>query len=108
SSFTINAGSSCTLNGFNLTLTSFTNAGNFTFQGTEVVNTAPTNLAGSTITYNGTATSPVLSTWTYQNLAINGSGAFNAAGNLTVNGRLSLTAGTLNTTASNYSITVSS
>ncbi|MFA5975688.1 MAG: hypothetical protein WC859_05915, partial [Elusimicrobiota bacterium] len=110
STLTIIAGSSVTLNGFDLMLSSFTNAGNFLFKGTEQVGSIPLSLSGSTITYTArSGESPVLSSWTYQNLIINGSGGtFNAAGNLTIKENLTLSAGTLNTTESNYAVTVSS
>jgi len=76
STLTINAGTSTvTLDGFNLTLSSFTNGGNIFLKGTELVSTAPDNLVGSTVTYNNTSgTNLVFSTWTYQSLVINGNG----------------------------------
>src|SRR6185295_3263244 len=43
STLTINAGSTITLAGFNLTVTSFTNAGNLSFKGTEQVSSVPSN-----------------------------------------------------------------
>src|SRR5262249_9062944 len=67
-------------------------------------------LAGSTVTYNATSGSPVvMSTWTYRRLQINGTSQnFPAAGNLTIQESLVLTAGTLDATATPYSVTVSS
>jgi len=97
SSLTINSGTAMvTLNGFNLTLSSFTNAGNFLFKGSEQVSTAPNNLAGSSVTYTGITTNlPFLSTWTYRNAVINGTGTFTTNGNTSVNGQLNINAGTL-------------
>src|SRR6185369_647127 len=64
------------LNGSSLTVNStFTNSGDFRFQGVEQVSTAPVSLAGSTITYQATSgTVLILSTSTYQHLTINGTG----------------------------------
>ena len=57
---------------------------------------APDNILGSTVVYNATSgTVPVLSTWTYMNLQINGAGGkFLTTGNITVNQALTMTAGT--------------
>jgi len=66
-------------------------------------------VAGSTVTYTSLGTSIVLSTWTYRNLRINGSGAvFNSTGSLSVLENVTLTAGTLDMTSNNYALTVSS
>src|SRR6185295_18233322 len=110
SSLTINSGAAnLTLAGFNLTLSSFTNAGTLVLVGTETVTTAPNNLAGSTVTFNSAGISIVLSTWTYRNLRINGTGGtFNATGAIDVDENLTLSAGTLDMTAGNYSLTISS
>ncbi len=100
------------LQGENMTVSgNLTNADNFRLKGTENVSAAPTGVAGSTITYNnGGGTNLVYSTWTYKNLFINGAGTFNpsSAVGLTVNENLTVAAGTLDTTASNYSITAGS
>src|SRR5207237_212179 len=82
-----------------ITLSSFTNSGNLDLLGTELVTSAPNNLAGSSVTYTSGGISIVLSSWTYKNLIINGSGGtFNTppATSLAVNETLSLLAGTLN------------
>ena len=103
STLTIMAGSSLTLSGFNLTLSSFTNYGTFVLLGSEAVSSAPSNLAGSTVTYNGGGV--VTSTWTYANLAINNmNGTFQATGALSVSENLTLTTGTFN--ANNKDIAV--
>ena len=96
STLSIVAASSVTLNGFTLTLSSFSNAGLLVFKGNEAVVPTPDNILGSTIVYNATSgTVPVLSTWTYANLQINGAGGkFLATGNLTINQALTITAGT--------------
>src|SRR5439155_7087852 len=76
STVAINAGGTLDLNGFNMTLSSFTNSGNFRLQGAESVSSAPKNLIGSTVTYTATSGTPlVFSTWTYQILQINGPGS---------------------------------
>ncbi len=108
STLTINGGASLTLSGFNLTCSSITNAGNFIFRGTETVTSVPNNLAGSTVTYNATSGIVLLlSTWTYTNLQINGSGGtFKPQAAVVTNENLIVAAGTLDTVASSsYSIT---
>jgi twitching motility protein PilI len=55
STVTIAARGALELAGYNLTLSSFTNAGNFLFNGTEAVSTSPWCLAGSTVTYAANA-----------------------------------------------------
>jgi len=54
-------------------------------------------VAGSTATYNGSLSNAVvLSSWTYKNLQINGSGTFLPLGEpLTIQENLTLTQGTL-------------
>ena len=97
------------LAGLGLSISSFTNAGSFVLQSLEGVKSAPLNLAGSSVTYNATSGAPlVFSTWTYRNLIINGSGAtFTVVGgSVTVNENLTLTAGTFDSSASNFTIGV--
>src|SRR5439155_48255 len=103
STLTINAGTATvTLGGYSMTVSSFTNAGNFLFSGTETVKSAPNNLAGSTVTYNSGGSSIVLSTWTYRNLQINGAnGTFTVVNSsIGVKENLTLAAGTLDASAS--------
>jgi len=50
SSLTINSAATLTLNGYNFTLSSFTNSGSVVIMGTEPVTTAPNNLAYSSVT----------------------------------------------------------
>jgi hypothetical protein len=73
---------------------------------------APNNLAGSSVTYAATSGSaPILSSWTYRNLAVNGSGAtYRTTGALTVNEVLTLSGGTLQLSgpATLYGLTVKS
>ena len=85
----------------------FSNSGNFTFNGSEAVSPAPTNVAGSSITYTATSgTVPLLSTWTYRNLVFNGSGGtFASTGTLTVAENLTVTAGTLSVGKSTVTFT---
>ncbi|MFA6256700.1 MAG: hypothetical protein WCT29_00090 [Candidatus Paceibacterota bacterium] len=55
----------------------------------------------------GAEPSNTIKNWTYQNLAIDGTGAtFELPANTDVNGNLTITAGTLDATASNYNINV--
>ena len=56
--------------------------------GTEPVTTAANNLSGSTVTYVSAGASIVMSTWTYDNLQINGAGTFVQKGDLTIGGNL--------------------
>src|ERR1019366_5335295 len=98
STLTINSGTgTLTLNGYGLTVSSFTNAGNLVLTGTEAVASAPNGLAGSSITYSGAGTGTVFSTWTYRNLVINGAGGtFNspAVGSQNINETFTILAGT--------------
>src|SRR5262249_53573329 len=97
STLTVNSGTTTlTLNGYNLSLSSFTNGGNFYFHGNEQVGAAPAGLVGSSVTYNGTATNlPFLSTWTYRNVVIGGTGTFTTNGNTSINGNFTVNAGTI-------------
>src|SRR5262249_13463062 len=110
STLTIQSGSSVTLAGFNLTLSSFTNAGTFVLRGTEQVSSIPNNLTGSTVAYvSSGGNSLVISSWTYRNLWINGTSAYNLTAALNVLENLTISAGTVDTTAGNsYAVTVSS
>jgi len=110
STLTVNSGATLTLNGFVLTVTSFTNAGSFVFLGTENVTSAPNSLSGSSVTYNATSgTTPIFSTWTYRNLVFNGSGGtFQLQAALPVNENFVITAGSVTTSSSNWNITASS
>src|SRR5439155_14814517 len=77
----------------------------------ETVTSVPNNKVGSTVTYNATTGSPVvLSTWTYRNLVINGANTTFTivSSSIAVKENLTLTAGTLDASSSNYGITVSS
>ena len=100
STLTINSGSTVTLAGFGVSLSSFTNAGILALSGTENVTTAPNNLIGSTVTYIATSGSSVVnSSWTYSNLIINGTGGtFSnpATGSLGINQKLLVQAGAFN------------
>ena len=99
SSLTIQAGSTVTLNGYSLTLSSFTVGGNLVLLGTETVSSIPNLLAGSSVTYIGSGSSVVMSSWSYRNLVINGSGGtFNLASGFTlaVNEMFTVSSGTLN------------
>ena len=68
----------------------------------------PNNVGGSTVTYGANSgTVAILSTWTYRNLVVNGSGGtFNLSSGIVVNEGLILTTGTVSTTGSNYPINV--
>jgi hypothetical protein len=86
------------LAGYNVTASSISVLGELRLRGTETVSSVPDLLAGSTVSYTHTSgTNLVYSTWTYHHLHINGAGAtYNAAGSLTVDGDLTISAGTLN------------
>jgi|GEM_PF-3776110 len=83
------------------------NSGNLSFKGSEQITPAPTNLAGSTVTYTATTgTVPILSTWTYANLIFNGAGGtFSTSNALTVSENFTKTAGTLSMTGSTLTFT---
>src|SRR5262249_31405708 len=68
STITVASGATFSLQGSSLTVSSWTNAGNVVIVGTETTTTRPLNIAGSTITYNSTGSSIILSTWVYRNL----------------------------------------
>ena len=94
---TINTGSTLDLAGYTLTV-----AGNLTNNGLLRLKGAEGSIAAvgfggtSTVEYYGTTGPYTIQNWTYQNLKINGAGAtFNIPGNLTVNGNLDITTGTL-------------
>jgi len=110
STVTIMSGNTLSLAGQGLQISSFTNAGSFILQSLEGVTSAPLNMIGSSVTYTATSGSPIVfSTWTYSNLIINGGAAtiFSVASpSITVNGSLSLSGGTLDTTAGNFPIGV--
>lgn len=83
-------------------------SGTLQLQGGETVSTIDTISAGSTVVYNGTtAFTGLVAGTSYSNLTFNGSGGtwtLNAA--LDVNGTLTITAGILDVSTSNYAITV--
>ena len=112
STLTVVLGSTFTLNGNQLAISSFTNRGSFVLLGTETVTPQPTNVTASSVTYNATSgSSLVYSSWTYSNLIVKGPSAATfslTASSLTVNQSLSITSGTFTTTGSNYPIAVSS
>jgi len=98
SSLTVRSGSSVTLAGFDLRLSSFSNAGNVLLRGTEFVSTAIDSVANSTVTYNApSGNSVIFSTWTYMGLAINGGPAaiYTPTGNITIGRSFTITAGIL-------------
>src|SRR5262249_147227 len=111
STVTVAAGSTFSTGGRKITVSSFTIAGNFTLQGKEnvTVPVAPLLVAGSTVTYNATSgNATIISTWSFQNLWINGAATFAPASSLVINQNLVLSAGTFNLSASTYNITLSS
>jgi hypothetical protein len=66
----------------------------------------PTLQAGSTVEYQG-ASATSLELTTFYNLILNGTGPLSLSGNTTLGGNLTITAGTLTTTANNFSLDVS-
>jgi uncharacterized protein (AIM24 family) len=98
------------LSGKNLTVSgsggSFTvqSGGNLQLQGGETITGTPTLNSGSTVTYDGTATSYTIKNYSYSNLTINGSSTFELPANLTVNSTLTITSGRLSQ-ANTYNLT---
>ena len=78
------------------------NGGNLQLQGGETL-TTPTLNSGSTVTYDGAASSYTLKNYTYSNLAINGPSTFELPANLTVNSTATITSGRLS--QSGYNLT---
>ena len=109
STLTVESGASRSHVGNALTISSFTVGGNFILVGTETISRPPVILVGSSVTYISNGASLILSSWTYRNLVINGSGGVFvvSGGSVTVNENLTLTAGTLDDSA-NFAIGVSS
>lgn len=115
SSITIGTNGIFILNGNNLVLTgsTFTNSGTLRLKGSETLTdfTGFTNSSSAgTVTYQSTdnTTYNGLPTGSYNhwNLTINSSGStYNLNNNLVANNALTITAGTLDTTASNYNVT---
>lgn len=96
STVSIVATSSLSLNGFDMTISSLSNAGILVLQGSENVTAAPDNILGSTVIYNATSGSGVIyATWTYANLVVGNGGAatFTPTSDLTVKQGLTLSAG---------------
>ncbi len=93
----VNAGNTLRTKGLNITISSGIISGELVVSGTETLTNIPALLSGSTVTYIATAGQPVIcTTWTYQNLQVNGPGfTYQAKGQLTVNQDLSIPAGTL-------------
>ena len=113
SSLTIASGAIFDLNGNSLSFgagDTFTNSGTFRLQGGETISNRPAGTIGGTVTYNGTANYSItpgllVAGNSYTNLTFNGTGGSWALGAaLTVNGTLSLAAGSF--AAGNNSVTV--
>ncbi|MDO8512468.1 MAG: DUF2341 domain-containing protein [bacterium] len=105
-----NSAGTLDLNDKNLTATSATfsnDNGTIALQGGETITGLTQDATHGTFLYYGTSGPYTLKNYTYNNLTINGSGAtFNLPAALTVNGNLTITAGTLDATASNYGLNV--
>jgi hypothetical protein len=104
------SGNNLTVNGSLGTLV-VQDGGTLRLQGGETITANASNpqlQSGSTVYYDGTSGPYTLKNYTtYQGLTIDGSGAtFNLPAALDVNGNLTITAGTLDTTASNYQTNV--
>ncbi|MFA5926665.1 MAG: DUF2341 domain-containing protein, partial [Patescibacteria group bacterium] len=109
-SATVSAGT-FNINGRNLTTAgvfTVSSGATFSLTGDETITNGTTTLAsGSTVAYVATSGTRAIKNWSYPNLTINGSGGtFNLPADTTVSGNLTLTAGTLDVTASNYSLSV--
>ncbi len=106
---TINSGGLLSLNDNNLTLTgTFSNDGTLKLLGSETLTGFTNDTDSGTILYVGTSTYTGLKAGnSYYNLTFNGTGgAWTLNSALTVNGNLSVTAGTLDVSSSNYGVTV--
>ena len=112
---TIDSGQSLTIQGTGTTLaigtsTTFTNNGTLNLGGTTFTNAGTfTSGTSSTVTYTGQTDDSIVTllNTTYKNLILNNSGTtFNLPASLSVANNLTITAGTLDTTASNYNLTV--
>jgi hypothetical protein len=105
--FDIN-GNALTVNGSSGTLIA-QDGGNLQLHGDETITANASNpqfQSGSIVTYDGTSGPYTLKDYTYSNLTINGSGAtFNLPGTKSVN-NLTITAGTLDVTATPYNLNV--
>jgi len=103
-------GATFNLSGSTLSLTgdvdTFTNYGTLKLTGDQATVSTPTLGAASTVTYNATSGSRAIKNWTYNNLLIEGTGGtFTLPAALTASG-VTITAGTLDASASNYGVTV--
>lgn len=85
--------------------TTFTNHGFLKLGGASVVSLGSLSNNLGTVVYNRAGSQTVLAN-TYHNLEIAGSGTKYLGGNIILNGSITLSSGTLNTTDSNYDITV--
>ncbi|TPW13257.1 MAG: autotransporter-associated beta strand repeat-containing protein, partial [Halothiobacillaceae bacterium] len=100
------------LAGFNLTLTgagdvlTVNNGGTLQLQGGETITaTTKTLNSGSTVIYNGAgAYGSLLLGNSYHHLTFNGSGSWAHSGTLDVNGNLTITAGTVNSSGQNITL----
>ncbi|MFA6475594.1 MAG: hypothetical protein WCV88_05365, partial [Patescibacteria group bacterium] len=104
------SGNNLTVNGGSGTLV-VQNTGTLRLQGGETITANASNpqlQSGSTVYYDGTTGPYTLKNYTtYQGLTIDGSGTtFNLPAALDVNGNLTISAGTLDTTASNFQTNV--
>jgi hypothetical protein len=103
------AGNNLTVNGTSGTLV-VQDGGNLQLQGSESITANSGNpqlQSGSTVTYDGTSGSNAIKNYAYHHLTINGSGGtFTLPAATDVNGNLTITAGTLDATTSNFGITL--
>jgi hypothetical protein len=98
------AGHNLTVNGSGSAFTVQSN-GILRLQGNESITGTPDLQSGSSVNYVGHSGPYTLKNYVYSRLNINGSGAtFNLPGDLDVNSNLTITAGTLDATTSNYAI----
>ncbi|GEM_PF-1840224 len=105
------SGGTLDLNGFNLTVPDVLTVGateTLQLEGGETVTTTTTTLnTGSTVLYDGGGTYTGLAAGdTYSKLTFNGSGTWTLDAALDVNGNLTITAGTLDVSGTNYPVNV--
>ncbi|MDO8650420.1 MAG: hypothetical protein Q7K33_03905, partial [Candidatus Berkelbacteria bacterium] len=108
---TITSPSTVDINGLNLTAATLDNVGTFQLEGGETVTITTPETAEGTILYDGAGdytTGLAYPGDAYYNLTFNGTGSWTLDATLDVNNTITLTAGTLDVSGSNYGITTTS
>ena len=106
STLKIESGSTLDINGHNLTASTLDNDGNLQMLGSETVSITTMDTNSGTVTYDGSGATGLAAGDNYFNLTFNQSGTSTLNANLDVNGSINIDSGTLDVSASNYSINV--